>query len=171
MNKGNNALTQFAMKYGTQLGILWIVAFFTYVKALVMPEISIIFLMLLIASPIYAVYLGIKYRKKECNNRLNFISSWALMIIIHFCAALLSAIACYIYFQYMDNGAALSAFKEQIDAYQAMNISEEMKNAFTETYNILANLNASDICMQYLLSNIFISTFLSPLTALIVYKK
>ena len=87
------------------------------------------------------------------------------------CAAVLSAIACYIYFQYMDNGLALSAFKDQIDTYQAMEIGEDMKKAFTETYNILANLTASDICIQYLISNIFLSTFLAPLTALIVYKK
>ena len=93
------------------------------------------------------------------------------MIIIYLCAALLAAIACYIYFQYMDNGLALSAFKEQIDAYQAMEIDENMKKAFTDTYDILANLTASDICIQYFLSNIFVSTFLAPLTALVVYKK
>ena len=171
MNKGNNALTQAAMKYGTQLGILWIAAFAIYIKALTTPGLSLVFLILLVASPIYAGFLGIKYRKKECGNRLNFISSWALMIIIYMCAAVLSAIACYIYFQYMDNGLALSAFKEQIDTYQTMEIGEDMKNAFTETYNILANLSASDICIQYLISNIFLSTFLAPLTALIVYKK
>ena len=171
MNKGNNALTQAAMKYGTLLGILWIATFAIYIKAFTTPEMSLLFLILLIASPIYAGYLGIKYRKKECNNRLGFISSWALMIIIYMCAALLSAIACYIYFQYMDNGLALSTFKEQIDTYQAMDIGEDMKKAFTDTYNILANLSASDICIQYFLSNIFVSTFLAPLTALIVYKK
>ena len=171
MNKVNNTLTQAAMKYGTQLGILWIVTFAIYIKALTTPEMSLIFLTLLIASPIFAGYLGIKYRKKECANRLSFISSWALMTIIYLCAALLSAIACYIYFQYMDNGATLSAFKEQIDAYQTMDIGEEMKKAFTDTYNILASLNASDICIQYFLSNTFISTFLAPLTALVVYKK
>ena len=153
MNKGNNAFTQTAMKYGTLLGILWIVTFAAYIKALATPEFSLIFLILLVASPIYAGYLGIRYRKKECGNRLKFINSWALMTIIYLCAAALSAIACYIYFQYMDNGVALSAFKEQIDAYQAMEIGEEMKKAFTDTYNILAGLSASDICMQYLLSN------------------
>ena len=171
MNQGNNALTQAAMKYGTQLGLLWIAIFAIYIKALTTPEMSLIFLILLIASPIFAGYLGIKYRKKECGNKLNFISSWALMIIIYLCAALLAAIACYVYFQYMDNGLALSAFKEQIDAYQAMEIGEDMKKAFTETYDILANLSASDICIQYFLSNVFVSTFLAPLTALVVYKK
>ena len=171
MNKENNTLTQAAMKYGTQLGLLWIVTFVTYIKALTTPEISLIFLILLIISPVFAGYLGIKYRKKESNNRLSFTSSWSLMIIIYLCASILSAITCYIYFRYMDNGAALSAFKEQIDIYQTMEIGEEMKKAFTDTYNILANLNASDICIQYFLSNIFISTLLAPLTALFVYKK
>lgn len=159
------------MKYGTLFGILCIVTFATYVKTLTTPELSPLFLMLLVASPIYAGYLGTRYRKKECDNHLGFIDSWALMIIIYLCAAVLSAIACYVYFQYMDNGAALSAFKEQIDAYQTLDISEEMKKAFDETYTILANLSASDICIQYLLSNIFASTFLAPLTALVVYKK
>ena len=139
MNQGNNALTQAAMKYGTQLGLLWIAIFAIYIKALTTPDMSLIFLILLIASPIFAGYLGVKYRKKECGNKLNFISSWALMIIIYLCAALLAAIACYVYFQYIDNGLALSAFKEQIDAYQTMEIDENMKQAFTDTYDILAN--------------------------------
>ena len=148
-----------------------IAAFAIYIKALTTPGLSFLFLAMLVASPIYAGYLGIKYRKRECDNHLGFINSWALMIIIYLCAAVLSAIACYIYFQYMDNGATLSTFKEQIDAYQTMDIGEDMKKAFTDTYNILAGLSASDICIQFFLSNIFISTFLSPLTALVVYKK
>ena len=63
-----------------------------------------------------------------------------------------------------------SAF-QQIDIYQTMEIGEEMKKAFADTYNILANMSASDICIQYFLSNIFVSTFLAPLTAFVVYKK
>ena len=171
MNQGNNILTQAAMKYGTYLGILWIITFAIYIQALSTPSISIVFLILLVASPIYAGYLGIKYRKRECNNHLGFVSSWALMIIIYLGAAVLAAIACYIHFRFLDNGAALAMFKEQIDAYQALDIDEELKKTFTETYNILANMSASDICIQYFLSNTFISTFLAPLTALVVYKK
>ncbi len=171
MNKGNNILTQAAMKYGTYLGILWIITFAIYIQALSTPSLSIIFLILLISSPIFAGYLGIKYRKSECDNQIGFISSWALMIIIYLCAALLAAIACYIHFRFLDNGMALSMFKEQIDTYQSLEISEEMKKSFTDTYNILANMSASDICIQYFLSNVFISTFLAPITALAVYKK
>ena len=159
------------MKYGTQLAILWIVAFATYILALSNPAMSMAFLALLVASPIFAGFLGVRYRKRECNNHLGFMSSWSLMIIIYMCAAVLSAIACYVYFRYMDNGLALSAFKEQIDIYQTMEIGEEMKKAFTDTYSLLANMSASDICIQYFLSNIFVSTFLAPLTALVVYKK
>ena len=170
-NKENNTLTQAAMKYGTQLGILWIAAFAAYIVSLANPEMSVIFLTMLVASPIYAAYLGIRYRKRECGNRLGFMSSWSLMIIIYMCAAVLAAIACYVYFRFMDNGLALSAFKEQIDIYQTMEIGEDMKKAFADTYNILANMSASDICIQYFLSNIFVSTFLAPLTAFVVYKK
>ena len=117
--------------------VISINVFAIYIKALTTPQMSPVFLILMIASPIYAGYLGIQYRKKECNNRLNFINSWALMIIIHLCAAVLSAIACYVYFQYMDNGLALSAFKEQIDTYQTMEIGEEMKKAFNMEYSKL----------------------------------
>ena len=159
------------MKYGTQLGILWIAAFAIYIKALTTPGLSFLFLAMLVASPIYAGYLGIKYRKRECDNHLGFINSWALMIIIYLCAAVLSAIACYIYFYYLDNGAMISAFKEQIDIYLAMDLGEEMEQAMNNTYEILSQLTASDITIQYFTSNVFIASLLAPITSLFVFKK
>ena len=169
--KASSELLQSAMRHGTLLGSMWIVAFATYILSLTSADLSLIFLLLLAASPIYAGYLGIKYRKNECNNKLSFVNAWSYMIILYLCASILSAIACYIYFQFMDNGVALSAFKEQIDIYTTLDIGEEMKKALTDTFEILANMDASDYCMQYLSSNVFLTTFLAPITAIFIYKK
>ncbi len=164
-------MLQTAMQYGTNLGVLWIIAFVVYIISMTTSELSLLFLMMLIASPIYAGYLGIKYRKKECGNRLGFLNAWSFMIIVYTCASALSAIACYIYFYFIDGGNMLAAFKEQIDIYTSMEIGEDMKKAFNDTYEILSKLNASDICIQYFTSNLFISSILAPLTSLFIYKK
>ena len=171
MEQSTKGMLQTAMQYGTNLGILWIIAFAAYIVSITTKEMSLLFLMLLAISPIYAGYLGIRYRKKECENSLGFLNAWTFMIIVYTCASLLSAIACYIYFYFLDSGTVLAAFKEQIDIYTSMEISEEMKKAFNETYDILSNLNASDICIQYFTSNLFISSILAPLTSIFVYKK
>ena len=171
MEQTTKGMLQTAMQYGTNLGILWIIAFITYIVSITTKEMSLLFLMLLAISPIYAGYLGIRYRKRECENRLGFLNAWTFMIIVYTCASLLSAIACYIYFYFLDGGTVLAAFKEQIDIYTSMEISEEMKKAFNETYDILSKLNASDICIQFFTSNLFVSSVLAPLTAIFVYKK
>ena len=171
MEQSTKGMLQTAMQYGTNLGILWIIAFAAYIVSITTKEMSLLFLMLLAISPIYAGYLGIRYRKKECENRLGFLNAWTFMIIVYTCASLLSAIACYIYFYFLDSGTVLAAFKEQIDIYTSMEISEEMKKAFNETYDILSKLNASDICIQFFTSNLFVSSMLAPITAIFVYKK
>ena len=171
MKTESNGLIQAAMRYGTILGALWIFIFATYIAALTTPALSLAFIILLIASPIYAGYLGVRYRRKERDNSLGFIEAWSFMTIMYLCASLLSAIACYVYFQYLDNGFILATFKEQIDIYTSMDIGEEMKKAFTETYDLLATMNPSDYCMQYLTSNIFITTILAPITSIFVHKK
>ena len=164
-------MLQTAMQYGTNLGILWIIAFAAYIVSITTKEMSLVFLMLLAISPIYAGYLGFRYRKRECENKLGFLNAWTFMIIVYTCASLLAAIACYIYFYFLDSGTVLAAFKEQIDIYTSMEISEEMKKAFNETYDILSRLNASDICIQFFTSNLFVSSILAPITAIFVYKK
>ena len=169
--KKNNNMLQAAMKNGTLLGALWIVAFSTYVLSLTTPDYSLIFIALLMASPIVAIFLGRKYRKNECDNKLGYVNAWSFMIIIHLCASILTAIACYVYFRYMDHGTALASFKAQIDLYSTLNIGEEMKQALSDTYDILAQMTASDFCMQYLSSSVFFTTFLAPITALFIYKK
>ena len=169
--KKRRGITQVAMQYGTKLGILWIFAFTIYIMALTRPNLSLLFLILLIISPLYAGYLGIKYRKKERENKLSFTNAWIFTTIMYLCASILSAIACYVYFSYMDNGVALSSFKEQIDIYTTMEIGEETKKALSDTYDIIAKMNASDICIQYLTSNLCLTTFLAPLTSLFVFKK
>ena len=75
------------------------------------------------------------------------------------------------YFYYLDNGAMISAFKEQIDIYLAMDLGEEMEQAMNNTYEILSQLTASDITIQYFTSNVFIASLLAPITSLFVFKK
>ena len=171
MEQEKRGFAQAAMHYGTLLGILWIISFAVYVASLSIPELSLLFLILFIISPIYAGFLGIRYRKQECENKLSFLNSWAFMIITYLCASMLSAIACYIYFYYLDNGAMISAFKEQIEIYLAMDLGEEMEQAMNNTYEILSQLTASDITIQYFTSNVFIASLLAPITSLFVFKK
>ncbi len=172
MEQSAKGMLQTAMQYGTNLGVFWIIAFVVYIISITTTELSMLFLLMLAASPIYAGYLGIKYRKRECENRIGFLNAWAFMIIVYICASALSAIACYVYFYFIDGGTMLAAFKEQIDIYTSMEeIGDEMKKAFNETYDILSKLNASDICIQYFTSNLFISSILAPLTSLFIYKK
>lgn len=170
MKEESNGLIQASMRYGTLLGALWIIAFAVYIAALTTPSLSPLFLILLAASPIVAGCMGIKYRKQEKGNRLGFLEAWSFMTISYLCASVLSAIACYIYFRFMDNGALLTSFKEQIDIFTAAAIDEELKKAFTGTYDLLTKMNASDYCMQYFTTNIFITTFLAPITSIFVYK-
>ena len=170
MEANNNGLLQAAMRYGTMLSALWIITFAVYITAITTASLSLLFIILLITSPIFAGYLGRKYRQQERGNKLGFLEAWSFTTIIHLCASVLSAIACYVYFRYMDHGTVLATFKEQIDTITATITDENLKKTFTDTYSLLTQMNASDYCMQYFATNIFITTFIAPIISLFVYK-
>ncbi len=170
-NSNNKNFSQRAMHNGTLLGILWIVTSITYIIGLSNIIFSFLFLMLVASSPVFAWYLAVRYRKKECGNQIKYLQAWTYLIIMYVCASLLTAVAQYIYFAFIDNGYFISFIQEQISVIQQMpQIDEATKNALQQVSELWGKLSISDIILQFFNSNMMLTAIITPLTAIFVRR-
>jgi hypothetical protein len=88
-------------------------------------------------------------------------------------ASLLTALAHYIYFAYIDNGFILNHCEAQIVSIEQSGLPdiEEMVKLLKESLAKQKSLNAIDITMQLLSQNAFMAILIAIPTALFVTKK
>ncbi len=161
-----------AMYCGTMLGIFWILTSAIYIFGLSIPFLSSLFLMLLIASPFYAGFLAIKFRKHECNNSITFVKAWIFLLIMHLCASLLLAITQYIYLIYFDHGYLFGFVQEQINlVLELPDIDDATKELMEQTSELWSKITVKEIVIQLFYSNIMITGIITPIIAFFVKRK
>lgn len=172
MSKENsrNDFSREAMQYGTILGFIWIVASAMYLIGLNTPSAMLLFVVILLSTPFLAGRWAIKYRKNECNNRINFIQAFTFLFIMFMCASLLTSLAHYLYFRFIDNGHLVQFINNSIDlALQNSEIlSIENIEILQQTKNILDEVTPMDWTLSFLSTNLICSAILSPIIALFV---
>lgn len=167
----NNIFNREAMFRGTLLGVFWILMSAIYMMGLNTPILSYLFLVMFVASPFYAGYMAVNYRKRECNNSMTFVKAWLFLIIMYICASLLSAIVQYLYLVYIDNGYLFGVIQEQLDfLLKEPTIDDITKEALKQVSEIWNNTTAKDIVVQILSSNVMLTGIIAPITALFVKK-
>ncbi len=118
--KSIKSLSERAMYYGTIFGGVMIAANIFYLLGLSSSIFSTLFLLLILSSPFIAGRLAINYRKSEQDNQMTFIQAWHFLIIMYLCAALLTAIAQFIYFTFMVNGYFMSTILQLFDTFASL---------------------------------------------------
>ena len=160
-----------AMQGGTLLGLLWIAMYASCIAGFGSPLFTLLFLALNIASPFYAGYLAKSYRRSECNGILPFGKAFTFVFVMYFCASLLSAVAHFVYFQFMDNGFIMQLLME------TSRIMEENKAQFGELSTELNKsieqflaMGTKGIVFNMFTSNIMNGILLSAIIALFVKR-
>ena len=167
----NNIFNREAMFRGTMLGVFWILMSAIYMMGLNTPILSYLFLAMFVASPFYAGYMVVNYRKRECNDKMTFVKAWLFLIIMYICASLLSAIVQYLYLVYIDNGYLFGVIQEQLDfLLNEPTIDDITKEALKQASEIWNNTTAKDIVVQILSSNVMLTGIIAPRKALFVKK-
>ena len=92
---------------------------------------------------------------------------------IHVFAALLTAVAHYIYFRFIDHGFVINAYESQIDILNKSGVPdiEAYTNMFQETLETVKSLTPIDITMQLVSWNVFCGSLLALPTALFVMRR
>lgn len=164
---------QYAMLFGTYLGGFWILKFVLFPLGLTVPFLSFLFLGLTLCVPFMGYYYVRMYRNVACGGNINFLHAWIFTVFMYMFAALLAAVAHYIYFRFIDHGYIISAYESQIKILNESGIPriEEYAEVFSNTLETAKGLTPIDITMQLVSWNVFWGSLLAFPTALFVMRR
>lgn len=169
----SNNVANIAMSYGTYMGIFWILKFTLVPPMFSYPLISLLFVILTLAVPFIGYYFARNYRNKHCPEQsVSFLQAWIFCLFMYTFAAILTSVAHYIYFQYIDEGHLFESYTRMMeDAQAAMPALSSNLTTYEEALNTLNNLTPINLTLQLISNNIFYGMIYSLPTALIVSWK
>ncbi|KAA6321670.1 hypothetical protein EZS27_028705 [termite gut metagenome] len=169
-NKGVS-LQKCAMQLGTYMGIYWIAKFFLIPLGFTYQFLFFLFAGLTIAVPFMGYYYVRIFRDKICGGKIKFLQAWAFMIFMYMFAALLTAVAHYVYFRYIDNGFILNSYVEILDN-NLSNIPglEGYFAQVKESVEYMRSMTPIELTMQLMSQNVFYCGILAFITALFVKR-
>ena len=163
----------FARIDGALLAILWIASFACYIAGVANPIYSTMALVLMVATPFFvALRLG-KFRDKVRDGIISLSRGWAYSVYVFFYAAILMALAQYIYFAYIDQGYLLHSFTTALSTPEAKQMMEQynLKQAMEESMEMMGQLRPIDYALNVLTVNIMVGIVLGfPIAALMKRK-
>lgn len=165
-----------ALRDGTILGCLWTVTF--AVATIMIKNIdntygvaaSIASLILCAASPITAYKLAKKHRDSERDGTITFGDAWTHIAIMYLCAIILSAIAQYIFFTFINpdlyNNAAATI---QLLAQQS-GLDTQTTEIFVSTFREAGKLSAADIATSQVTAHLTRDLVIAAILAMMLQK-
>ena len=171
MKQGSSNIQQYAMYFGTYMGIYWILKFILFPLSFKIPFLSFLFVGLTLGVPFMGYYYLKIFRDKACGGVISFRKAFAFTFLVYMFAAMLAAVAHFIYFQFIDHGAIYLAMETQITVFLAANQGSteytSLEEAFKEALDYMASLTPTDITLDNLSRNTFLGIILAIPTALI----
>lgn len=171
MKKKENNIQQYAMYFGTYMGVYWILKFILFPLAFKIPFLSFLFLGLTIGVPFMGYYYLKTYRDKVCGGTITFGRAFTFTLLVYFFASLLAAVAHFVYFQFIDHGFILESVTNQLNTLVELSVDTDNYDSLVENseniLDILAHLTPTDITFDNLSRNVFSGIFLALPTALI----
>lgn len=148
---------------GALLGLMWIISFACYVAGMSNPMLMMGGLLIAICSPFFAATRVRKFRDNVRDGILPFGRAFAYSILMFFYAALLFAVAQFVYFEFIDNGHIMSQIINMMNEPQNKKIIEAygMTKSMDDSLRIMAETRAIDYALNYLSVNIIIGLIVS----------
>lgn len=152
-------LKAFARVDGLMLALLWVASFGCYIAGFSNPSWSLVAMLLAVSTPVVAFVRLRNYRDYGREGFISLSRAWVFVILMFFYAAILFALAQYVYFAYMDNGYFVTAMTKMMstpEAAQMMKQYEGMTEAVGEGLQSLRAMRPIDLALQVLSTNIMI---------------
>lgn len=162
-----------AMHFGTYMGIYWIAKFILFPTGLNHSTLLLLFIVLTIAVPFVGYRYARSFRDNVCGGTISFSRSWLFLFFMYLFAALLTAVAHYIYFRFFDNGLFSDTYIANIESLKAVPaFAEAMDQSSIEaTIETIRSLTPIKMTMQWFTNNMFWGSILALITSLFVAKK
>jgi hypothetical protein len=172
MTENKSTLQEYAMRYGTAMGIFWACKFVLFPLGMSMPLLLIFFFILTLSVPILGYLFVRKYREQQCEGVLNFSRAYIFTIFMYMFASLFVAVIHYLYFRYMDNGMIVNTYQGMIDQMNAVATGDmkESLEQFRTALDVVSSLTPLEITLQLLTQNVFYCSILAIPTGLLVMR-
>lgn len=162
------------MHFGTYMGVYWILKFILFPLGLGIPFLMFLFIGLTLGVPFMGYYYARTYRDKVCGGSIKFLQAWVFTVFMYMFAALLTAVAHYIYFRFIDHGFIINTYMEMLEKGSQTPQFTAMESYITQLKDMLElirTLTPIDITMQLMSQNVFYGSILAVPTALLVMRK
>ena len=164
----------FARVDGALLALLWIASFACYVVGIANPLYGTMAMVLMVATPFFvALRLG-KFRDHGRDGIISLSRGWAYSVYVFFYAAILLAVAQYVYFAYIDQGYLLQSFTTALSTPESKQMMEQygITQAMDESLEMMGQLRPIDYALNMLTANIMVGVVLGlPIAALMRRKE
>ena len=172
MAENRISLQRYAMVFGTYMGVFWIFKFIFLPLGFTNGLFNLVFTVLTIAVPFMGYRFARIFRDKACGGTISFLQSWLFMVFMYMFAALLTAVAHYIYFRFLDNGFIVDQVTILMNNFHT---DIPQMNAYVEqvkqTLDVIRALTPIEITMQLLSQNFLYCSVLALVTAPFVMKR
>jgi len=116
MTENRGYMQRYAMLFGTYMGGFWILKFILFPVGLSVPFLLFLFMGLTLCVPFMGYYYARMYRNQVCGGGISFLHAWIFTVFMYMFAALLAAVAHYIYFRFIDHGYVINTCETMVDA-------------------------------------------------------
>lgn len=175
MTDERNNLHKYAMRFGTCMGLFWICKFILFPAGIKIPFLLLLFILMTIAVPFLGYYYARTYRNKICGGTISFFQAWIFTVFMYMFAALLVAVAHYIYFQFIDHGFIIDYYTnliqelKNVSANEIDNLNQQLDEVIIKFKKL--DLSPINITIQLISQNVLYGSILAIPTALFVMKK
>ena len=166
-------LQEHAMRFGTLMGLFWIIKFIFLPLGFKMPLLQLLFVILTCYVPILGYKFARRYRDNFSEGNISFTQAYVFIMLMYFFAALLTSAGHFIYFNFIDNGFITETYLSQLEALKS-GVTADLEvsvDQLIETFNIVAALSPIQLTLQLIFQNIFYGSLLAVPTALLVMKR
>lgn len=167
----------FAMNYALPFGIYQIAGLLCFVNGFTHSNAMLGFMFVFVSTPFVAYYFVLRFRSRACEGVLPLGRGYMFSLLLYFYAALLLALAVYLYFEFVDGGRFFAGYVQYLDSPEVKRLFanggmeqmfgglslKEMKTV-AET---LEELSSVAVAANILDFNIFAGLLLSLPTALL----
>ena len=171
-NEGPFSYREDALRYGTYMGLFWIVKFSFVPLGFSVPLLQLLFVICTLSVPALGYLFVRKYRNMYSEGDFGFGKAFGFTLLMYVAAILLVAIAHYVYFQYVDKGYLLSCYQQQVQNIIEVNknIDPQMVDSFKQALDAIALFSPLQIVCQLIAQNVYCCVLLSFFTALFTMK-
>ncbi len=164
---------EYAMRYGTYMGIYWILKFALFPLGLRYPLLELLFMLLTLGVPVLGYLFARRFRPVmvQAMGGFPFFSALSFCVLMYFFAALLTAAGHYVYFAFIDGGFLFDEYAKLLQQAETIPGMEALTGQMDTALATLRGISPIQFTIQLMGQNVFYGMLMSIPTAWAVCRK